>query len=222
MEESIKITRLSKAAREFNIGISTIVEFLSNKGYEIDGKPNTKLTPEMYEILLQEFQSEKQVKEVSQKIGLEYTQHETISIEDSAKEEKEIEEEPAQEDLIIIKDTQASFTKEEPIVPEVTEEKTEITEEQSVEETKEEVVIEEASQQEVAKEPAIEEAVTETAKEETESTEKDDKEIKVLGKIDLESINTKTKPARKTKEEKAKEAAEKAKIELSTVKKFTF
>ncbi len=212
MEESIKITRLSKAAREFNIGISTIVEFLSNKGYEIDGKPNTKLTPEMYEILLQEFQSEKQVKEVSKKIGLEYTQHETISIEDSAKEEKETDEEPAQEDLIIIKDTQASFTKEEPIVPEVTDEKAEVIENKAVEETKEEeVVIEEAPQQEVAEESVVEETVTETAKEETESTEKDDKEIRVLGKIDLESINTKTKPARKTKEEKAKETAEKAK-----------
>lgn len=91
MSEVNKGTRLSKAAREFNVGISTIVEFLSKKGHEIDSKPNTKLTPEVYEILMTEFQSEKTVKEESKKIGLNYRDHKTITIED--KEVKKVEEE---------------------------------------------------------------------------------------------------------------------------------
>ena len=46
-----KATRLSKAAREFNVGISTIVEFLGKKGHEIDSNPNSKLEPDLYELL---------------------------------------------------------------------------------------------------------------------------------------------------------------------------
>ena len=35
--------RLSKLAREFNVGIQTIVEFLHKKGIVIDPNPNTKV-----------------------------------------------------------------------------------------------------------------------------------------------------------------------------------
>ena len=44
-----KATRLSKAAREFNVGISTIVEFLGKKGHEIDSNPNSKLDTDLYD-----------------------------------------------------------------------------------------------------------------------------------------------------------------------------
>ena len=37
------VKRLSKVARELNVGISTIVEFLAAQGNEIDGSPNTKI-----------------------------------------------------------------------------------------------------------------------------------------------------------------------------------
>ena len=77
-----KPTRLSKAAREFNVGLSTIVEFLGKKGFEISNSPNAKLTAEMYELLNLEFQSEKTVKEEAEKIGLDYTDHQTISLDD--------------------------------------------------------------------------------------------------------------------------------------------
>ena len=58
-----KPIRLSKAAREFNVGISTIVEYLSKKGLDISSSPNTKLEPEMYEMLESEFATQKSVKE---------------------------------------------------------------------------------------------------------------------------------------------------------------
>lgn len=54
MTDDIKATRLSKAAREFNVGISTIVEFLHKKGFDLDPNPNTKLPQEAYILLVKE------------------------------------------------------------------------------------------------------------------------------------------------------------------------
>jgi translation initiation factor IF-2 len=65
MADKIKIMRLSKASREFNVGLSTIVDFLSKKGFKIDPKPNTKLTAEMQELLVSEYQMERQVKQIA-------------------------------------------------------------------------------------------------------------------------------------------------------------
>jgi len=82
MSEVSKSTRLGKAAQEFNVGVHNIVEFLQKKGIKIDNNPNTKLAPEVYALLVKEYQSEKTVKDLSKKIELEYTQHKTISITD--------------------------------------------------------------------------------------------------------------------------------------------
>ncbi len=64
------VRRLSKVAGEFNLGISTIVEFLSSKGKVIEMSPNAKIDEECYNLLMQEYQSEKatkqQVEEVRQ------------------------------------------------------------------------------------------------------------------------------------------------------------
>lgn len=48
-------TRLVKAAGEFNIGMSALVEFLERKGIRVDSTPNTKLTPDQYRLLVVEF-----------------------------------------------------------------------------------------------------------------------------------------------------------------------
>ena len=47
--------RLSKVAKELNVGIANIVDYLSSKGIDIDGRPNTKITPEAYELLKEQF-----------------------------------------------------------------------------------------------------------------------------------------------------------------------
>ena len=70
MPEKTNFTiRLSKAAKEFNVGKDAIVEFLAKKGFQIDSTPNTKLSADMYELLAKEFQGEKAVKEVSKKLS---------------------------------------------------------------------------------------------------------------------------------------------------------
>lgn len=85
MAEELKNIRLSKAAKEFNIGITTVVEFLLKKGHKIDNNPNTKISDTMYALLVKEFQSEKKVKEVATKIGLEITNRHSLSIDDLEK-----------------------------------------------------------------------------------------------------------------------------------------
>ena len=64
--------RLGKAATEFNVGVTTIVDFLHRKGHKIDSNPNTKLGPEMYTLLLKEYQPDKAAKDIAKHIELEY------------------------------------------------------------------------------------------------------------------------------------------------------
>ncbi|MFP4467946.1 MAG: translation initiation factor IF-2 [Bacteroidales bacterium] len=106
MTEGTKTRRLSKVAREFNIGLTTIVDFLSKKGITVNNNPNAKISQEAYELLFQEFQSEKTLKEATRKAGLNIMKRESISIdkdEEAAKEEKEEskEEEYAGDELMI-------------------------------------------------------------------------------------------------------------------------
>ena len=59
----IKLPRLLAAAKEFNIGQDTLVEFLSGQGFSRDDlKPTAKLTEPMYRSLQDEFQSDKVAK----------------------------------------------------------------------------------------------------------------------------------------------------------------
>ena len=55
--------RLIKIAKELNVGTSTIVDFLTDKGFEIDNKPTAKISDDMETELLKEFQSSIAVKE---------------------------------------------------------------------------------------------------------------------------------------------------------------
>ena len=68
-EESTITIRLSKAAKEFNVGMGTILDFLAKKGFQVDSSPNTKLTSEMYALLVKEYQGEREVKNEAKKLG---------------------------------------------------------------------------------------------------------------------------------------------------------
>ena len=59
---------LFKAVKELNIGIATAVEFLEKKGFSVENKPTTKLSKDMYDALLKEFQGDKIVKEEANQI----------------------------------------------------------------------------------------------------------------------------------------------------------
>ena len=74
------LKRLSKVARELNVGISTIVEFLNSQDKQVSSNPNTKIGEELYMLLLQEFQKEKFEKEKADNVVIEQTERKVISI----------------------------------------------------------------------------------------------------------------------------------------------
>ena len=53
------LIRLSKAARNLNVGITTIVDYFHSQGITIDYNPNYKLTPELYEKLVLAFKDDR-------------------------------------------------------------------------------------------------------------------------------------------------------------------
>ncbi|MEO0338406.1 MAG: translation initiation factor IF-2, partial [Bacteroidota bacterium] len=61
---------LVKIAKELNVGTSTIVDFLTDNGHEIENKPTAKITDEMYDALLKEFQKSIDIKEKARQINI--------------------------------------------------------------------------------------------------------------------------------------------------------
>lgn len=111
MTENIKATRLSKAARKFNVGISTIVEFLNKKGFDLDPNPNTKLPDEAYNLLVKEYSTDISVKKESERLSLKdiTKKKESVSIDDFA--EKNSAEDVEHVEEVILKDS--SITKKD-------------------------------------------------------------------------------------------------------------
>lgn len=62
MSEENAPIRLSKIAREFNVGTGTIVDDLAKKGHKIDSSPNTKVPPELYDLLRKMYDTDRKVK----------------------------------------------------------------------------------------------------------------------------------------------------------------
>ena len=84
------VKRLSKVARELNVGISTIVEFLGSQGKEVSSNPNTKIGEDLYMILLEEYQKEKFEKEKADNVVIDQSERKVISIKkDEPKKEVE-------------------------------------------------------------------------------------------------------------------------------------
>jgi translation initiation factor IF-2 len=247
----IKTTRLSKIAREFNVGIATIVEFLHNKGVKIQSNPNTKVTPEQYEMLLKEYSSDLDVKKESERVTLKHLREkqESVSINDVHDEkEKETQEEL---DELFVKDTSSASTTYETeteklidkgknininvvgkidIDKEATLEKTGAGEEELEELTEYENKKAEKPSEKIQPDKPV---TADTDKEVKDSLgesgeaaedilirpEKKEVEFKVLGKIDLESMNQRTRPPKKTKEQKDEERKARLAEKQSAAKK---
>lgn len=203
MEE---IKRLGKVAKELNVGVKTIIEFLSKKGHTIETTQNTKVSSEIYYILLEEFQKEKFLKEKSKEAT--QLQKRTIAIE---KEKEDLKK--AKEEEILIKDVQISeprFKILGKIDIEATIHKKRGRPKKKIEETKEVTEKEpEKKIDEITPTKIIEKPIEEKLVVEEEIIPK--KEIKIVGKIDLDSKKFRTRPPKKTKEEKEKEREERKK-----------
>jgi len=220
MTEDIKATRLSKAAREFNVGISTIVEFLHRKGFDLDPNPNTKLPHEAYLLLLKEYSSDLNVKKESEKLILKdlHRKKESVSIDDVPDSSKGDDQDRDEE--ILIKDS--SLTKktidikteikkpdiklvgkidlEKTLKPKtVTPEKPKPAEEKKI-----------PKEAPVKEETEIKKPVVQKTKEKEAEAVKDEKakapiDIHIVGKIELEIVSKEQKVQKKEDKEKPKQ-----------------
>ncbi|MEE4198652.1 MAG: translation initiation factor IF-2 [Bacteroidales bacterium] len=192
-----KATRLSKVAREFNVGIATIVDFLHKKGFEIDSNPNTKVSPDLYDILVEEYSSDINTKKESEKLSLNQLRNkkEAVSIND-IDEDKTDEEEEAEED--------DSFTPDEEIlIKDVSSPKKPVAPKEDNEPAKDQKDQEKDLKKDDQKKE--ESKAESTPEEEKASPEKEDDQkesVKVVGKIDLDSLNQKTRPDKRVKKQK--------------------
>ncbi len=123
-----KSINLLKAAKELNIGIGTAVDFLGKNGFDVESKPNTKLSSDMYAVLLREFQGDKNAKDEAKQIIIGKIRRDEPTLENTAADQESISsknEEFAGGDEILIKNVSTGAVEKAP-----TEEK----EEQKVEE----------------------------------------------------------------------------------------
>jgi len=76
-----KAMRLSQVARKLNVGRDTIVEFLGEKGMEVDRNPNAKITADQYDILAKEYASSLLDKEEAEGLNIGLQHREKLTIE---------------------------------------------------------------------------------------------------------------------------------------------
>jgi translation initiation factor IF-2 len=252
-----KTIRLSKLAREFNVGIHTIVEFLHKKGFDYDSNPNTKISEEAVVLLEKEYKIDLNLKKESEKIILKShrPKQEVISIEDKPQEQPDDEDEEEEElPRIIPKKTPPVVKKKEPEeIPaerpkredrikvigkvdldsinkpqrkeEKKPEKEEIKlpeEEPKIEVQAEEQILPVEKQEEVQVPEQPEEKAEEIQEEPKEETIETGvhrvEELKVIGRIDLDALNQKTRPAKKSRKEKEKERKERRRQKLGLIR----
>ena len=224
--------RLNKVTREFNVGNSTIVEFLAKKGHKIDSDPNTKISDEEYQLLVNEFNSEKKVASESKNLNMADVRKkkETISLDEveqvappTVEEDSvvEVNETPDLSVKIIGKiDLGSINTKTRPekkqTIPEPPKAEVKIPViQEEVATVKQDEVVEKAIEKPIEKveeqQPKIEKIVEKVEKQviEEELYTPDrtpiDSNVKVIGRIDLNLLNQKTRPDKKSKEERDQE-----------------
>lgn len=183
----LKLPRLLAAAKEFNIGQDTLIEFLVKKGFPKDDlKPTAKLSEDQYRALMAEFQGDKVAKNKADLVEI------PKGSSGEAKKKKDEEE--------------ISFRKEEKkvVAPKEEAKSIEVPEAKPVEVEIPEVapVIEQTPEPIAISAPAIEEKTTPVV--ETEKVKIETPEIegpKVINKIDLSAIDSSTRPKKPVKKQ---------------------
>ena len=231
--------RLNKVLSELNIGLQTAVDFLKNKKELGEVKdemtPNTKISDEQYQALVDEFDGDKAVKTQAEMMFTKKVKEKKAEKAEKAvtKTEELMEQRTHLKTLGKInldeigKPKPAPAPKEEakpepvveekqvqPVVEEVAEPepvKEETVEVVQPEEPKEEPVVEETKEEPQEESPVEQEQPTNLAKTPGDAkVAQNAPQLNVLGKIDLDSLNQSTRPKKKSKEERRKEREEKA------------
>ena len=255
--------RLNKVTRDLNVGISTAVDFLKKKGFDVEENPNAKITDEQFELLKQEFSSDIALKAKSDQfiMGRKDKEKEKtkpavaikgyepapeseatkqkfklvgkIDLNKQNKLSKKQEEEAEKPEATVTPTTETPVVeKHEPEKPKVEEEQVRKVDIEAEEEKLKE-------EQEKARQAAEETAVKQVIADEVEEEEEEDNELdevdestntkntddgifrlktdvkvktlNVVGHVDLDQLNTSTRPKKKSKEERKKERDEREK-----------
>ncbi len=210
--------RLNKVLSELNIGLQTAVDFLKNKKELGEVKdemtPNTKISDEQYQALVGEFKGDKAVKTQADMIFTKKIKEkkpekvEKVVEKKITATEEQLEHRPQFKpvgkidlDAVGKKPAEKKMEEEAPVT----------AAESPVEEPEVDVKVKGAEP--VVESPQISEPepeVEQPANDEPANEETTTSGVKVIGKIDLSSINQSTRPKKKTKEERRKEREEKA------------
>ena len=222
--------KLIKACKELNIGMSTAVEFCKKQGKEIATDPNTRIDDDLYLLLAKEFNKDMALKLEAERQAQQRQERDipkSVAIDEPKKPEHIPTEIPKPKMVGKIDLDADKKRKEEEEAARKAEEEARKAEEARIAAEKAKALAE-AEAAEAKKKKEAERAAQEAAKkaaqeaqsqaepvEEKKGEEKEEvftlgKPVlknapKVLGKIDLSSINTATHPTKKTKEEKRKE-----------------
>ena len=179
------VKRLSKVAREFNVGIQTIIEFLGSKGITVESNPNTKIDAGTFSMLQAEYQSEISAREESHKVSI-GTEKETITLDNIQEVVPEVEEFFEEVPAVVVEEPVAAPVVEAPVAEEPV----------AAAPVAEEPVAEEVEEAKVEEAKAVDSTPI------IEHVEQEDGDLKVLGKIDLTKLNLKTRPNKKKPEKK--------------------
>ena len=224
--------RLNKVLSELNIGLQTAVDFLKNKKELGEVKdemtPNTKISDEQYQALVNEFNGDKTLKSQAEMMFTKKIKEKKVEKVEKqpemavTKTEEMLGQRPQLKtlgkiDLNEVGKPKAAAPETKPAVQEpVVEEKPEPVVEETAETPQpmvevEEPVVEEPQEPAVAEEPAEELEKPSLAKTPGDAkVAQNTPQLNVLGKIDLDSLNQSTRPKKKSKEERRKEREEKA------------
>ncbi len=194
------------------MGLSTIVEFLHAKGIQVSSDPNAKLSDEEYALVAKEFSSDSEVKKESSLVDLKNTRKkkETVTIDNKGNiteinEEDEfisIKDEVKLENKIKVVDRIDLNPAQKPV-------KEEIKEKTAAETPK-------AADKKETPQPGLSVHEAETTRHPSASDTEEPfkiqqptvKDVKVVGSIDLDSINQRTRPPKKSKQEKERDRKE--------------
>ncbi|MDG1403888.1 translation initiation factor IF-2 [Polaribacter sp.] len=173
-----KTMRLNKVLRELNISLDRAVEYLAKNGHDIDARPTTKISSDIYQVLQDGFETDANKKAASKEVGEEKRKEkEAIRLEIEAKLEKKRAEEAKKEEVLKAKADKLEFKtvgkidfdnvgkksvvkkEEEVIVDPIAKEEAVV-----VESKIEQPVVEPKAKEEVFVEPKIVQPVSETEK----------------------------------------------------------
>ena len=183
--------RISKVLKDFNIGMSTLINFLEKKGKSVEANPNAKLDEETLTLVQKEFLPQQQVKEDAKKIAG------SLRISESDKKTYQLEKEEKPKDNFI--ETAVETPKAPTVVGKIDLDK--------ISGKKEKEKPAEPKKEEAPK-PAAEEKAPEKKEEKAPKAPAKKKEEAKKEEVKKEDVKKEEKPVEEKKEEKASEPVE--------------